>query len=237
MAYINTKIQKWMPQNQRVAVDSSPSLHGIQDTISSTAATPGSATKLPSEFYDSKLRGIIDRITVEEEFGGYKTNAKYRTLGIGALLGEVISRMTDRARTKAISPSMWPRQLARGTEARTPLKMALFSCHDSTIAATLASMGVMEGEIDTWPTYGSSIAIELFKSDHSEMERTSPTIQSTSARKKEGDDFFVRLKYNNGTLVLPGCQEQGRHLENNRGFCTLVSQHSVRPKNLIVLTN
>lgn len=94
MDYLNRLLQKWMPAQERVAVDSSPSLHGIWDTINTTLATaPGSVTRLPREFYDQKAHNIIEPIVVEEEYAGYKESEEYRTVGIGALLGEVVQRM------------------------------------------------------------------------------------------------------------------------------------------------
>lgn len=69
MAYINSLISKWMPEQEDrshdVAVDSHPRLCGIMDTINSTLAH-GPKTKLPSNFYDAKVRDIGDRIAVEE---------------------------------------------------------------------------------------------------------------------------------------------------------------------------
>lgn len=83
MQYVNSKITKWMPQaSKTVAVDSHPRLSGIMDTINSTIAH-GPETRLPSEFYDPKLRSIVEKIGVEEWFHGYNENKEYRKLGIG----------------------------------------------------------------------------------------------------------------------------------------------------------
>ena len=69
MAYLSSLISKWMPEQsdgtQNVAVDSHPRLSGIMDTVNSTLAH-GPKTRLPSRFYDSKGREIIDKIGVEE---------------------------------------------------------------------------------------------------------------------------------------------------------------------------
>ena len=69
MQYLSSLISKWMPEqddgSHDVAVDSHPRLSGIMDTINSTFAH-GPKTRLPSKFYDSKGRDIIDRIGVEE---------------------------------------------------------------------------------------------------------------------------------------------------------------------------
>lgn len=43
-------------------------------------------------------------------------------------------------------------------------KFTLAACHDSTLAAIVASLGTMEGELNTWPSYASCLAVELFES-------------------------------------------------------------------------
>lgn len=69
MQYLSSLISKWMPKQadgtQNVAVDSHPRLSGIMDTINSTLAH-GPKTRLPSKFYDTKGRDIIDKISIEE---------------------------------------------------------------------------------------------------------------------------------------------------------------------------
>ena len=69
MQYLSSLISKWMPEQddgtQNVAVDSHPRLSGIMDTVNSTLAH-GPKTRLPSKFYDSKGRDIIEKIGVEE---------------------------------------------------------------------------------------------------------------------------------------------------------------------------
>lgn len=84
-----------MPVGQRVAVDSTPSLHGIWDTINATRASDNPRFRLPHAFYDARTLEIIESIVLEEEYIGYKKSKEYRTLGIGALLGEVVHSMRD----------------------------------------------------------------------------------------------------------------------------------------------
>lgn len=38
------------------------------------------------------------------------------------------------------------------------------------------------------------------------------------------DDYFVRIRYNDDVMVVPGCAEPGSHLEGDKSFCTLVRQ-------------
>lgn len=146
LAYINKKIGKWMPADSPVVkVDSHPRLTGIMDTVNSTLSH-GSATKLPKEFYDQTLISHMDRVCTEEWFAGYTMSNEYRKLGIGGLVGDLVQNMVKRT---------------RGEEG---FKVSLNGCHDTTLAATLASFGAFDVEKDKWPPYTSSIAVELFKS-------------------------------------------------------------------------
>ena len=254
MDYLNTLIQKWMPGQQRVAVDSKPKLHGIFDTINSTLAAGGTETRLPPEFYDKKAREIIDRIVVEEEYSGYKESIEYRTVGIGALLSEVMQRMARNGQVSRTGGSCSGKGHLRDTEdEESNQKLALFSGHDSTLAAILASLGAMNGENGTWPSYTSSLAIELFR-DHRPAGVGNPPqtdeagMLTQSPKKEQGlfpnvlnngsrlrslsnprtghiDDtagLYVRIRYNDRPILVPGCRGPERHLEGEQHFCTLV---------------
>ncbi|RKF54190.1 putative acid phosphatase SPBC4.06 [Erysiphe neolycopersici] len=35
------------------------------------------------------------------------------------------------------------------------------------------------------------------------------------------DEYFVRIRYNDDVMVIPGCAKPGNHLEGNKSFCTL----------------
>jgi len=145
LAYINKKIGKWMPADSPIVkVDSHPRLTGVMDTVNATLAH-GSATKLPKEFYDEKLISHMDRICTEEWFAGYTMSNEYRKLGIGGLVGDIVQNLVKRTQNESF-------------------KVSLNGCHDTTLAATLASFGAFDVEKDQWPPYTSSISVELFKS-------------------------------------------------------------------------
>ncbi|OAX80650.1 hypothetical protein ACJ72_05013 [Emergomyces africanus] len=156
MNYLNSLWSKWMPSSSsRVAVDSSPRLSGIMDTINSTLAH-GPGTRLPAEFYDPKAREICDKIATDEWFAGYKESKEYRKLGIGALIGDVVDRMVH-----ASVDGGWRPTTNRTGHGNGTVKFAISGCHDTTIAAILSSLGGFDG--GKWPPYTSSIAVELFK--------------------------------------------------------------------------
>ena len=59
----------------------------------------------------------------------------------------------------------------------------------------------------------------------------SPAREATARRKMDElnefergrlDDFYVRIRYNDRSMVIPGCKMPGKHLEGDESFCTLV---------------
>jgi acid phosphatase len=275
MSYLTKKIGKWMPDPSKgVAVDSRPRLSGIMDTINSTLAH-GAETRLPSEFYDEKLRKTIENIGVEEWFAGYGESAEYRALGIGGLMGDIVERMVGSVESNGNDGlfevgggDSAPILSGRGGEKE--IKMGLSGCHDTTLAAILASLGAFNGE--PWPPYTSHIAIELFRKaemprlqappeeqirKHDGISRSpKPITQQTAgwfgwfkkssettptnledkqvgiARRKieelsdeeklKLNGYYVRLRYNDKPVTIPGCALPGNHLDGDESFCTLV---------------
>ena len=178
MKYLNKLISKWMPAGSpTVAVDSHPRLSGIMDTINSTLAH-GPETRLPKEFYHDRGRAIIDKIGVEEWFSGYAENREYRTLGIGALTGDIVERMCAVVEGSGLSINEIGGKdghtgLGRGGEKS--IRFALSGCHDTTLAAVLTSMGAFNGE--KWPPYTSHIAFEMFR-DKKDVDSAPPLSSS-----------------------------------------------------------
>ncbi|MCJ1289021.1 hypothetical protein MMC34_000553 [Xylographa carneopallida] len=264
MDYLNNLISKWMPENsKRVAVDSHPRLSGIMDTINSTLAH-GPETRLPAAFYDSKGREIIDKIGVEEWFSGFRESNEYRTVGIGGLVGDVVSRMVGNVEgngndgIREVGGEV--NELGKGRGGEKKIKFGMSGCHDTTLAAILSSLGAFEGE--RWPPYTSHIAVELFRKTPStnapssnEASRTPPpgserqsfwsslfgtakrkaaseapspqgiarqkvdTLSTTDKTKLDG--YYVRVRYNDRVMTVPGCKAAGKHLDGDESFCTL----------------
>ncbi|KAI1485335.1 putative acid phosphatase [Biscogniauxia mediterranea] len=253
MAYLNKLYGKWMPpESPRVAIDSRPRLSGIMDTINSTLAH-GPETRLPKEFYDPKGRAIIEKIGVDEWFAGYKESQEYRVLGIGGLMGDVVSRMVGSVER---STADGEHEVAlRDDKGTTPIKFGLSGCHDTTLAAVLSSLGAFN--TDKWPPYTSHIAIELFRksgrNDSSPAQGQQLTTPSPPAKgswfsslfssakpgappasigrkrsdeltpeeKAKLDGYYVRLRYNDEVMSVPGCKPHGKHLDGDESFCTL----------------
>ena len=235
MAYLNTKLSKYMPQSSpRVKVDSHPRLSGIMDTINSTSAH-GPATRLPSAFYDPKLLSIVNRIGVEEWFSGYADNAEYRTLGIGALAGDLVEQLILRADPHSKQDPL--------SSTPSSAKITLSGCHDTTLASLLTSLDAFPEGI--WPPYTSHLAIELFKDPSatpSPNQRNNPLAQRATQEKQRGallsyllptrspqpiarrpltelseaekarlKGWYVRLRYNDSIVQIPACRPKGKH--------------------------
>jgi len=234
---------------RRVAVDSRPRLSGIMDTVNSTLAH-GPETRLPEEFYDAKARRIMEKIGVEEWFAGYKESQEYRTLGIGGLLGDVVGRMVSSAEMDGKGAQAVLR--GRAADQGNPhVRFGLSGCHDTTLAGVLASLGAYDTE--AWPPFTSHIAIEMFRKKTEENSAQQPSSQATIKKswwsslfshshdtsspgigrtptpeltpeeKKKLDGYYVRLRYNDEPVTIPGCKLPGNHLEGDESFCTLVS--------------
>ncbi|KAK5168546.1 hypothetical protein LTR04_006435 [Oleoguttula sp. CCFEE 6159] len=279
MEYLNKLISKWMPPNSRgVAVDSHPRLSGIMDTINSTLAH-GPETRLPSEFYDDKGRDIIDRIGVEEWFSGYNESVGYRSLGIGGLVGDIVTRMAGSVEQNGndgvLEVGGENGRLGRGRGGEANIRFALSGCHDTTLAAVLASLGAFNGE--KWPPYTSHIAVELFRktrstgpyivpvkaSDSVQVRQAEtdtkpktwwsglfgkakdvvdsgpskpsgiarrPVEDLTDQEKKSLDGYYVRLRYNDKIMTVPGCKPAGKHFQDDESFCTLEAFKSITDK-------
>ncbi|KAK3375278.1 histidine phosphatase superfamily [Podospora didyma] len=248
MEYLNLLYAKWMPLEARIAVDSRPRLSGIMDTINSTSAH-GPETKLPQEFYDQKAKAIIEKISVEEWFAGYKESQEYRLLGIGGLMGDIVGRMVTSAEHTAAArcPSFFKQQ---GQDSSS-IKFGLSGCHDTTLAAVLASVDAFNTE--AWPPFTSHIAIEMFRKSGTtsaahERKRSwwntlvptgstssssigrKPTPELTPDEKAKIAGYYVRLRYNDEPVTIPGCKTPGNHLEGDESFCTLAAFKAIVDK-------
>lgn len=259
-----------MPNNSRVKVDSHPRLSGIMDTINSTLAH-GPATRLPYPFYDPKGRDIIETIGVEEWFSGFSESNEYRKVGIGALAGDIVARMVGNVEKSGndgileIGGEDGSQGAGRGGEK--DIKFGLSGCHDTSLAALLASLGCFEGE--KWPPFTSHLAFELFRESKANREsidgerldrpatavaaheqkqgvlstlfgsggktkiategiarKTTDDLSATEREKLKG--HYVRIRYNDRPVVVPGCRLPGKHLDGDESFCTLVRTSAQR---------
>lgn len=239
MAYINAVLGKHIP-HKPITLAGTPKIHAIYDGITSTLATDkASGIRLPDAFYDKSLEAIVDHLAYEEEFGGYGENKELRMVGIGAMLGDVLERVVSQVehdvRSIPSSASLDDSKANAGIGTNAT-KLWLHGSHDSTLGAIMASLGAdksIEGQ-RRWPPYGSVLAIELFRdaqanettchppylSRQDPISRT-PISKLSQAQKLRLQNYYVRLRYNNRSLVVPGCKVVGKNWNGNEAFCTL----------------
>lgn len=241
LAYVSAKIGRWLPrESPRVAVDGKPRLSGIMDTVNATLAH-GPDTRLPAAFYDDRARRHITTVALQEWFDGFHESLEYRTLGIGGLLGDLVARMVQHAETTGTAGTTG----TTGTTNNSSMfRFGLSGCHDTTLAAILASLG---HKMDSWPPFTSHIALEMFAAPKTQTTPASssatagwsallpsvfskqsaaigrkPTSQLSEAQKQKLDGHYVRIRYNDEPVTIPGCRLPGNHLEGDESFCTLV---------------
>lgn len=193
MSMINKCLGKWMPDGGTIAVDSKPwKLHGILDTISSATAHTEMHKYLPIQFFDTELRAAMERICAEEEFAGYVYSSEFRELGVGKALAETVQRMLDMRSRPADSA-----------------RLCLLSCHDSTIAGILASLGAMAEPDWHWPPFAAFLALELYRGKPDETT--------------QGQSWYVRVCYMGKPIKLPIALPKGNHLPGDETLCKFVS--------------
>jgi acid phosphatase len=252
MEYLNHLYGKWMPpESRRVAVDSHPRLSGIMDTINSTLAH-GPQTRLPREFYDEKGHRIIEKIGVEEWFSGYKESREYRMLGIGGLMGDIVARMMGSIE-RSTADGEYEVMRKTGQDGAQHIKFGLSGCHDTTLAGVLSSLGAFDREEWPPFTSHVAIEMfrRAEREKDSEVKPVVPakrtwwgglvspalsagtpppgigrkrTEELSAEERRLLEGYFVRIRYNDEVVTVPGCRTVGNHLEGDESFCTLVSE-------------
>ena len=185
------------------------------DTVNSTLAH-GPETRLPSPFYDKKGVAIIDKIGVEEWFDGFKESNEYRTVGIGALAGDIVARMIgsiDKAgHDGLLEIGGESGALGRGRGGETALKFAMSGCHDTSLAGLLASLGAFEKR--SWPPYSSHVAVELFTDTSKESSSTTDKKMDTIA----AADTSRKQSWRSKLLPFQGSSKKLPSDESSAGF-------------------
>ncbi|UKZ55518.1 hypothetical protein TrVGV298_009342 [Trichoderma virens] len=137
-----------------------------------------------------------------------------------------------------------------GDDDAAAFRFGLSGCHDTTLAGILASLGAFGN--DAWPPFTSHIAIELFRSNDDSATGTAktssslfsslwpsskpapigrkPTPDLTPREKESLQGYFVRLRYNDSPVVIPGCKTPGNHLDGDESFCTLAAFKAIVDK-------
>ncbi|EJD05488.1 phosphoglycerate mutase-like protein [Fomitiporia mediterranea MF3/22] len=203
---LDEKLSKYIG-GRPVRIDGQPRASGILDTIKASMAN---GIKVPPEFEDKEVLDLIERAVVTEWFSADKTE-EVRRLGMGRLLDDLSHKMALKAAPASTAKTNKPRILVHST-------------HDTALAALLATFDVFD---DKWPAFTASITFELFKKASVEQGQTSylQTVLGTFSPFKttKPTEHFVRMRYQNQTMILPFCAAKGKHLEGHPEFCSLAA--------------
>lgn len=250
MKYLSSLLSKWMLDG-RVAVDSHPRLTGILDTVNSTLAH-GAQTRLPPKFYDSKGLYIMDKIGCEEWFSGYQENEEYRKVGIGPLVGDIVGRMLGAMESNDGSKNLGAvnEGFEEGDKVRFALSgchdttlaglLSSYGAFDNKWPPYTSHISIelfREADVKTEKMTNSpeksnsfefnsllSPFFQKYNLPGTALERLTnkPLASMTSLERQKLSGHFVRMRYNDKPIVIPGCKPPGKHLDDDETFCTLV---------------
>lgn len=90
------------------------------------------------------------------------------------------------------------------------------------------SAGTLRAENETprswWQAlFGGSRAATHQPRSEAEGIARKPLTELTPEQRNELGDYYVRIRYNDKIMQVPGCKAPGKHLEGDATFCTLVS--------------
>jgi acid phosphatase len=49
-------------------------------------------------------------------------------------------------------------------------------------------------------------------------------VELTDEQRQGLKDYYVRIRYNDRVMQVPGCKSEGKHLDGDTSFCTLVGR-------------
>ncbi|TQV91437.1 hypothetical protein V2A60_008917 [Cordyceps javanica] len=240
-------------ERARIGVASHPALVGIMDTVAATAAHDDAATRLPRDFYDPQTRADSVKIVVDEWFAGFRESAEYRTLGIGGLLADVTERMVGSAEgvlPHSSGAAGAPLRLGISGCHDTTLAATVIALGGDGSAGD-SSGGAVSAM--SWPPFTSHVAVELLRDErvvaaapaapHSPATAPAswvprilggarrvarrPTYELTSAEKDRLRGYYVRVRYNDEPVRIPGCRPAGKHYDDDETLCTLAAFKSI----------
>ena len=97
------------------------------------------------------------------------------------------------------------------------------------VAATATTAGEQQ---QTEPKRSSGMMAKLFGSGGGKAQIATeegisrrPVTELSPSEKQKLDGFFVRVRYNDRPITVPGCRPPGKHWQGDESFCTLVCSH------------
>lgn len=171
-----------------------PRLSGLFDTMRSATAH---GIQLPQPLENPELQTLMEHAVLDEWFGGYASRdleerRQYRRMALGTFFQSLYDTFA--------------RRVALGDA--DPRRMSIFLGHDATLVGMTHMLDVCNRR---WPAFGAGLGLELFR------DRTST--QPVTAQHMPG--YYVRCRYGDEELRLPGCQAPGKHWDGRPELCTL----------------
>ena len=237
----------------KVAVDARPRLSGVMDTINATAAhgpetkLPKEFYDQRLRQIIGKI-GVEEWYAGYRESEEYRTLGIGGLLGdvVARLVGSV-------ERSPADGEYEVLQQKSGSGKAPLPIRFGLSGCHDTTLAGALSSLGAFGHDewppftshiavelfrhASTAPqplpaTSSKSWLPSILGGSNTSHTPGTPPLGGIGRKKTPDlsetergrlDGYYVRIRYNDKPVTIPGCRNPGNHLDGDESFCTLVS--------------
>ncbi|KND03408.1 uncharacterized protein SPPG_00894 [Spizellomyces punctatus DAOM BR117] len=136
----------------------------------------------------------LESITMRQWFGAGENSEHVASLAIGRLLSDLKTRIEKTVRN------------------RDPVKLAIYSAHDTTIGPLLTAFKVSDGR---YPPFAAMVNFELFEEASHKRSVWSRLVGINPP------PHYVRMLYNGQPLRIPACAPVGKHREGDDSLCTL----------------
>ncbi|WFD42613.1 acid phosphatase [Malassezia psittaci] len=178
-------------------VDGRPRLSGLIDTARSAIAH---GVPAPIPFLDEEIMDQMETAVIHEWFAGYQAKDPIeRTQYRRLAMGELLSSLYGRFDQSIQNPQQ-------------PIRLSILCGHDSTLVGILQCLDCFNGK---WPDFGAAIGWELFEDKKKE------------SKDRSSDHHYVRCRYGDEVLHIPGCAAEDRHYPGHPELCTLTAFREV----------
>lgn len=102
------------------------------------------------------------------------------------------------------------------------IAIELFRKADSNSPSDHISAVVTPAKRGWWESMFPGSAVSSSNQQQASGIRRKPSEYLTSSERSKLDGYYVRMRYNDEPVTIPGCKAPGNHLEGDESFCTLV---------------
>lgn len=171
----------------------------LSGLIDTARAALAHGIPIPRPFLDENVVRPMEKAVVHEWFAGYQSKDPVeRTQYRRLAMGEFLASLYDHMAQRVV-----------GADER---RLSVFLAHDATLVGILQCLECFN---DKWPDFSAAISCELF-----DDERASKTDTSE-------DRAYVRCRYGDEVLQLPGCAPDKKHYPGHPELCTLAAFREV----------